>query len=328
LDTAGHIRTDDAKQSESAAIPVSEYIQHGDMDINAWLAERILAQCFYPPQQSRLKSGQISILRLVVLLKQNRWLDGSQITFCRLPTGRLILVNGYHRLSAVVRWGGSASFNVQIKDVADNEQLDAVYALFDRTKNFRARTTEQGSTALHFNQHLGVSKTMANAVTKAMVLIRNNYRPINNNDRESLVEYDSLEDRLQLAMDWRAEAQALDTVLKPSRGSLKRKIVGGAVTAVALTTLKYQPVKAAIFWSAVAANDGLRKHMPEHTLVEWLMTYRIEAGSRDAFIATALAWNAFYHGRSLSVLRISSTSGVLKINGTPVKDSDVEEEAS
>jgi hypothetical protein len=63
------------------------------MDINAWLAERILAQCFYPPQQSRLKSGQISILRLVVLLKQNRWLDGSQITFCRLPTGRLILVN-------------------------------------------------------------------------------------------------------------------------------------------------------------------------------------------------------------------------------------------
>ena len=306
------------RQTATGNPPLADIVQHGDMMIGPDLAKRILSDCFYHAQEGRMKSAKVSILRHVVRLRRGRWLPGSQITFCRINGGRLILVNGYHRLNAVVEFGDDASFNVQIIETKSGEEVDSIYSLFDRAKDARIRSREQGANALHFADRLGVSKTLAKTIGAAVLLIQNDYRPVKNSDREKMVEFDGIEDQLDLAMTWKREAREMDEILNPARGILKRKLMVGPVLAIALTTLRHQPQRAPAFWLNVARNDGLRKNTPEHTLVDWLLTYRMEANSTDGFVAVSLAWNAFYYNKPIGTLRVGAAKG-LRIAGTPVK---------
>lgn len=303
--------------SGSGSPDMRSQIRHGDMHIGPKLAQWIFTNCFYPDQERRLKTGRITVLRHVANLRRGRWLTGSQITFCRLPHGHLVLVNGYHRISAIIEFGDAAKFNVQIVDAADEAELRSIFSLFDRRKDSRARSSEQSSNALNFDERLGISKTMSKALGPAIILIQNEYSPVKPTDREKLVEYDALEDLLELALTWKEEAQILDAIVKSSRGILRRKLLLGRVLAVALTTVRFQSERARVFWSNVARNDGLRKNTPEHTLVEWLTTYRLEANGIEGFLGASLAWNAFFTHRPLGVLKVGATSGI-NIAGTPI----------
>lgn len=308
----------ETRHPDNHPLDMRSQIRHGDMYIGPELAKWILSNCFYHAQESRMKSGRISILRHVVRLRRGRWLDGSQISFAKMSGGRLILVNGYHRMSAIMEFGDAAKFNVQLIDVKDGDELDSLYSLFDRAKDSRTRTKEQGSNALHFDERMEISKTLSKAIGSAVLLIKNDYRPIKFSDREKMVEYDSIEDMLDLAMAWKREAQTFDEILRAAKTTLKRKLLAGTVLAVALTTLKYQHLRAGIFWGCVAANDGLRKNMPEHTLVDWLLSSRMEGNNAEGFIAVSLAWNAFYYNKPIGTLRVGAAKG-LRIAGTPVK---------
>jgi hypothetical protein len=279
-------------------------------------AKWVLENCFHPGQRNRMKTGRINILRHVVRLRRDRWIPGSQITFGKLPDGRLILLNGYHRISAIVEFGGSALFNVQIRPAHDEAEIDSFYSQFDRAKDSRARPVEQSNNALHIDGALGVSKTMAKSLLQSVILIQNGFSPVRHKDRESLVEFDSVEDRLALAMKWVPEANILDAIWAKSGGVLRRKLFTPSVMTVALATLRAQPLKATAFWTSVAGNDGLRSGTPEHCLVNWLLTYRLATPS-DGMVGAALAWNAFYHGRGLTMLKIGATTGV-RIGGTKI----------
>lgn len=304
-------------QSTTVKQEQHQVIQHGDMMIGPEIAQWVLDNCFYKGQEARMRTGRLSILRHVVRLRRGRWLAGSQIAFCRTPDGKLTLVNGYHRMNAIIQYGLPASFNVQIYDVNTSAEINARYSLFDRAKDSRIRPPMQANNALNVAGRLELSSTAAKQLIATVLLIQNGLRPIRPGDREALVEFDSLEDRIDLAEGWKKEAKALDDLYYRIGMEIKRKLFSPSVFSVALITMRHQQMKASIFWGAVANNDGLRKGTPEHTLVQWLLTYRMDPGTPDGIIAAALAWNAFFQGRSLRSLKIENTVG-FRLAGTPI----------
>lgn len=301
------------KSTEPPGFPLS----HGDCVITPETMRWVMENCFYPPQKDRMKSGGIHIQRFVLIMRRGRWMSGSQITLARLPSGKHYAVNGYHRAYAHIEFGKPLPYNVQIIDCADENAVDALFSQFDRAIGTRFRPYEQGANALHFSERIGVSRLTAKAVFGAVLLIKNGMRPIKHGDRAALLVIEAMEDRIDIAMEWKAEAIALDKILYRSGTTLKRKLMGGPIFAVALVTMKYQPEKAKDFWSRVATNDGLRRGSPEHTLVQRLLVERMESHSEEPFFIPALAWNAFYGGRALGAIKSGSVKE-LRIAGTPV----------
>lgn len=292
-------------------------IATGDQMIGPDMASRILSECFFDGQAKRMKTSRMAILMHVDRLRRGRWLANSQITFCRLPTGDLYLVNGYHRVSAIVEFGKPASFNVQVYDVDDMDGVSSKYALFDAPKSSRVRGDGQLMNALGFAERLGCSKDAARALFRASILIRNKMKPVREGDRESLLEMYNTEDRADFAMTWADECRLADECLHGASRALKDKMLNPSVFSVILCTLRYQRERAISFWTAVAKNDGLRKGTPEHTLVQRLVGERMVGGDMENFIVPALAWNAYFRGLPLTMIK-SGVTNDLKILGTPV----------
>lgn len=294
----------------------STLVVHGDQMIGPEKAKWIIENCFYAPQEARRKTGKLNVQRILIMMRRGRWIPGSQITFARLPNGKLYRVNGYHRTDAVIEFGKELRFNVQIIDCANDDAVDSLYSSFDRSIGTRQRSFEQAANALHFADKIGVSKQAAKGLHSAVALIHNGLRPIMHGHQFELVEIEALEDRLDAALPWKSEAAELDAILYRANVVLKRKLLAGPIFAVALITMRYQREKAKEYWARVASNDGLRRGTPEHSFVQRLLTDRMESHSEKPFQLAALPWNAFYYGRPLTQIKTDAPTE-LRIAGTP-----------
>lgn len=102
----------------------------------------------------------------------------------------------------------------------------------------------------------------------------------------------------------------------------KSKLYASGVMAVALVTLRHQPAKAVQFWRGIADDDGLRKGDPRKTLLQDFESRRVNYGTHlQRIIPSITAWNAFYEGRNISIIRVSESSQVL-VSGTPINHKD------
>jgi hypothetical protein len=112
--------------------------------------------------------------------------------------------------------------------------------------------------------------------------------------------------RIAIANEYVDAAQKYEAAITGCTGAFKRKLMNGGVAAVALATFKFQPIAAAEFWSGVALNDGLKKGDPRQTLHMHLYANKIAGAgglvNRAAF-APATAWNAFFEGRELHIIK-------------------------
>jgi len=292
-------------------------IHHGDQKIGPRLAARILKECSFAAQAKRTKSGVLGIARHAENMRRGLWIDNSQIHFCRLGSYQFVLVNGYHRLNAVIKYGSDVSFNIVMIDCDVENDVASVYARFDRPLLHRARSDDQALSAIGFAETLGVIRGVARALYRAIPLIRNEMRAIRNTDIETKVEMAIFEVRADAANNWSKEILLLDEICRLAGGELKRKLLNPATTAVILQTIKHSEVKAHEFWSRVARNDGLRVLSPEHTLVNALLSRRQFGGDNINFLIPALAWNAFYEGRTIRTIQ-AGAAGELRIAGTPI----------
>lgn len=284
-------------------------IREGRLRIGPELAQRILSEALYKNQR---KVYRHHVVLLADDMRRKRWTAGSQICFV-LFHGRLYLVNGQHRLHAVIESGEEIEFQILIEAADDEAQLAAIYYRFDRKQ--RARTTAEVLNAAGVAERFGLSKTAAKATFEAAGLISNGFRRANYQQDPLKARSDDL--RLDAARAWWEFGAEYDRLIEPADKVTKGKLFSSGVVAVALVTLKYQQERAVSFWGGLAEDDGLRSGDPRKTLRRDLLNRSLSSGSPITPVQVpALAWNAFYAGRSLKIIKVYDEAAV-RIAGTP-----------
>jgi len=290
--------------------PLEEIIHEGRMWISPELAKRIIAERVYARQRP-LKAGHVLVQ--ADMLKRGKFVSNHQIWFAT-TSGILHLVDGQHRLNAIIKSGIGAYFTVQLLPLKSADELHEAYNSFDRV--IRQRTTPEMLAATGVAEAHNVIRLTALALFRAAFLIHFKFNPPHSDIDPVAVRSDSL--RLSYAEPYWELAAEYEQLTQAAPGPDRRRLRSPQVMAVALLTLEHQHDKAVEFWGGIADNDGLRRGDPRNTLLVWLREKLFSRRGYPGAIAAALAWNAFYEGRKLESLRIGATSGVY-IFGTPLK---------
>ncbi len=305
INTHGEIR---------AIRPWETQIKEGRMLIGPDLAETILREANYGGQR-KVEQKDVSVY--AEMMRRGLWELSDPITFARL-NGNLTLVNGQHRLHAIIAYGREVEFRVAVNMCSTPEEVRALYYRFDTV--MRRRTSQQILNAIDLAADHGVSKTIASATYGAIGIIANGFIvPSNYTVRgENAAKLRIVDLRVEACEPWWPAARKMEEALTGAQSDLRPRILRASTFAAALMTMRYQEQKAFDFWRGTSRNDGLKRNDPRHVFVRDLMTRDASAGIHgQGVMAAAVAWNAYFERRPLSINKIAQNA-VLRIAGTPI----------
>lgn len=273
-------------------------IQEGRGVIDPAGAEFILRHAGFTGQR-RIVTQHVKTL--AGLMTDNDWRPDEQITFCALGP-KLVLVNGYHRLHAVIHANVDQTFALRILPVQSEEELRRVYATFDTVD--RKRNSGEVVRALGVLEAHGLDKLIGAAAYRAVPLLMNGLRAINKHEAEK-----NMLRRADVASGYWAYAKTYQDMIAGADRASRIKLALAGVTAVALLTIKHQPERAAQFWPRVADRAGLAARDPRLVLAGRLSNpsrYKTHGNVGEfprTVLDSALAWNAWNEGREVQLLR-------------------------
>lgn len=305
-----------ALSKSEQAQPVSNkrplHFREGRTIITADTAQRMLEEISYPRQRSyRIEH----IDALADQIKRQMLSDVTQIHLCRKPDGSLVVVNGHHRLNAVVASGISCGFQIAITDVENDEEVDRHYASHDTLARNRSTTDVLRATRLAEKSELPQT-FLARGKSAVLVILSGGIRePWRLNKPDA--KWQAPNRWLEGIRPWMPNMRAFHACLEGAGGFSYNLLNRKVVFSVALVTLKYQAEKAREFWSGIALDDGLKRSDPRKTLLNWLSEHPMASNMSEPHLrACAVAWNAWYEGRSLTVIKANGDGPVI-ILGTP-----------
>lgn len=269
------------------------------------LAATLRATCNYERQRTLRRRN---IKRLSLEMKGGRFTQGTAATFCRLPDGRMILVNANHSLEAVIDCGIPQRMVFIVISVADMDEVARIYGTFDIQ---RGRTWGDAMKAKGLDERI----PMSTKVMPALGEILNRFE----NSPDNIAANDSRAVRFELMEQYVDEATLIHEALAGAPSLHRNVILRKAVLAVALETARFQPGKAGEFWGGAAHDDALAAGDPRKALIRWLVANPMSSGgggTRSQARAAALCWNAWFEGRSINAVRHNSMVN-FRIVGTP-----------
>jgi len=295
-----------------------QIVSEGRLLIGPSLAKRILHECWFDGQEGRMNdTADMFIIRHVEHMRRGTF-HTSVIFFAVMPDGKMYLLDGYHRLNAVIDFGRDMKFVAIVEPCQTYDEVRSLYSTFNRPGSERIRTLPQILNALGIAEKLGVQKKMLESAYGVMPVIGNEMAPITRADKQAMAMAGVMEARCDLLETFSAEVIEYDRCISGAAATTKVLLRKSPVVAVALQTLKYQREMAIRFWTAVANDDGLRKGTPERTLLDYMRNNRHTGRNDDSIVGVALAWNAYFTGRPISALKINATK-TLHIEGTPIE---------
>lgn len=284
------------------------FVQEGFVTFSAVQANLVLRLCQFDGQR-RVTKDQVATL--ADIMTRGKWQPKDKLDFA-IFDGKPILLNGYHRMNAQVKSGRSIKWTVVCHPCATYEEVRELYYKFDT--NTRIRSGAQILAAVDFADNFGLTKQMAEALFRSVPVIANNFSSMHK-DKDRLTAK-VMDRRLDFARNYSAAAEKYWASLDGCQPSFKRKFLSAGVCAVGLVTFRYQPIVAQEFWSNVALNDGLRRGDPRQTLHNFFLARSVGNGSQVVTaIAPSLAWNAFFEGRDLQIIKIYERPNIY-ISGT------------
>lgn len=299
----------DPSAAADALLPLHLAVREGRRVFGPSLAERALTEAHYDGQR---KTYEHHVVLLADMMRRGKWSEGSQIAFARLGE-RLYLVNGRHRMHAVIASQRDIEFQVLIVDVQTMEEVAGLYYHFDVAT--RTRGTTEVLNAVGAADAYGLSKGAAKAVYGAVALIGNGL--VAPSYLRDPVRVRSVDHRLDAAKPWWPFGAQYESVIAPAEYATKKKLLRPGCVAVGMLTLKHQPELAVAFWDGVAKNDGLRRGDPRHAFLSDLTNRAVGSGSQaQTIIVPCAAWNAFYERKTITHIKVTSTS-VPRLLGTP-----------
>jgi hypothetical protein len=275
-------------------------------------AKRILDACKYPGQR-RVNDSTVAVY--AGMMRRDLWDLADPITFAELD-GRFYLVNGQHRMMAIILYGEAVVFRIAVNHCKTMDEVRALYWRFDTV--MRRRTNTDIVRVSDVAGKHGVSSATATAVYTAAGIITNGFVIPSSGTTKDVVKQRVVDLRINACEPFWPAAKMLEECFKVCDKDLRRPLTRATTFAVALITMMHQPEKAKAFWGGTATNDGLRRNDPRHTFVRDLLSRDNSVGKHgQAMYAAAVAWNAFYTNKNLSLIRVFDDHK-LRILGTPV----------
>jgi len=255
-------------------------------------------------------------------MKHGTFSSGTMIRFVSF-NGEWFLIDGQHRLWAVLLSDQPQSFVVLVTKVQSEEEIAWLYGNTDIGK---ARSTHELFGPLHLAENFRITPTDVDALASAVNFMANGcivYRFLGM-PREQLLT------RMRLYAPFAFEYVGL---LAGCRRSFRSAALRTPSFSVALLTLRYDhdnvdDTNAMAFWHGAITDDGLlvgdpRKLVNRHLLTTKLSSKRTSEGITivtPIYSARFLAscYNAYMGGRELRVARIKDDATPLRVHGVPV----------
>lgn len=271
-------------------------------------ANTAFQHCRYEKNRDE-KRGKSHIDALCRQMQNGEWLSRSPLDFALLPDGKLILVNGHHRLLAQVQSGQDIEWQIIIHDCADMDEVRNLFWRFDTV--IRKRSTQNVLAGVDAAESLGLSKTASFALVRASVFIESGMVPTQGQAHK---QYTPAE-KLRLMSEWADEAAAYELAVSLAPAKMRRKLYIGQVMGVALITYRAKPTLAKAFWEGMAKDDGLKRGDPRKTLLDFLRdTHGASTGLTATAVACARAWSAWCSERELGLIRVGRSP--VRISGS------------
>lgn len=236
----------------------------------------------------------------------------SEIKFAVTPDGRRHLINGQHRLLAIVPCGMPQTVLITTVSAHSMAHVSALYSAEDRGLS---RTLADTYGAHDLATAIGLPQHFLARATGAMPLLELGFSPRPTGYRMLDTK------RIRMLTDWSDELRSWIEIVGPygpgtsGAGRFNR----AAVIAVGLVTLRFQKDGASHFWKTAVENDGLKKGEPVRALVDYLADRTSSAGNLNYLYSKCVArcWNAYYEGRELRIVKAGGASDPILILGTP-----------
>lgn len=226
--------------------------------------------------------------------------------------GQRYLVDGRHRLSAIIISGIPQSMWVIETPCATDEDLAQLYARIDRGRGRSMGDALKGIGA--FNRIDGLSQPQMTALVACAPLLENGLTTMRVSG--SSYQSKSVEGRLEVIQPWLEAAKLFFTAVKePSFGSAQRLFYRRNVLPIALATFQDFPAKTLAweFWHGMAKDDAIPLGDPRKACIEMLRseTRLVKAALHEQNRRTGMGytahavtfcWNAWY--REVPVKRI------------------------
>lgn len=260
------------------------------------------------------------------MMKSGEWLPGTEIAIAYAPDGngqvRGSLVNGRHRLLAVIEADVPVDFAVKSFDCSGDTEVAKIYGTTDIG---RSRNINDYIRALSIEHEFGFPPSYTNKLGVAVSFMQAGFRTPNRTEITP-------EERVRQMRRYSVAASAYEEILTDigTRSCyVKMKIAG--VMSVALVTLDeatrtYGDDKVANFWIGMGRDDGLRIGDPRKTANSHLFEVGISAAAKNrrasaSYTARYLAncFNAWVENREIKYTRVPDANAPISITGTSFK---------
>lgn len=236
-------------------------------------------------------------------MKRGTWDDNSIIRIC-VVDDKDYLIDGQHRLNAVIKAGIPQTFIVQRQRVEDLETIARIYTMIDKSL---ARSVGDDLKALGFADRFDITADQARRLSSAVALIATDFRKPDQKTLHSDDRIRMMQEYLPAYHKYIRAIVAADRVMKP-------RMYRSATLGVALVTFRYSATKyhnVTDFWSGVASDDGILAEDPRKYCNRHLMYVGMIGGgaSGENFIKHQTAavssrlvagyFNAFIEERSM-----------------------------
>lgn len=247
----------------------------------------------------------------------------TQITFLR-HNGSMELVDGQHRLSAVVKSGLAQKFVVVVRDVETEGDVANAYYRLDQALR---RTTTDQYRVLGLSDELDLTATDLNALGASVKFIWNNFQKSTGAGRALHPD-----ERLLLIREYQDAARHYFTAKMGCPSEISSSAIRAATVSVALVTYRYSSqeyglAKVDEFWHGVLLDDNvskgdIRKQANRHLLTTGMMSSsgnQFANAVSPAYSARLLArcFNAFASNENLKQAKVLDSTAPMLILGSP-----------
>lgn len=236
-------------------------------------AKQWLENCRYPLQR-KLRKDRIAMY--AEIMRRGDWVQDKELKFACMD-GKLYLVNGQHRLSAIVASGLPQMFNVITVHVGDNEQLAAIYNTED---NNIIRTFDDVVRTTLLPNVTGICRSDLSTLKAAVVYINDNFG-VRRTKIDSWLIASQIEKIYHEPFSYFLEAISGASEKRFSR--TKKKFQRASVVSVAIVTYmesvkQFGFSKVDAFWSGAAKDDGLKRGDPRKVMIEHITNTSMPSG--------------------------------------------------
>lgn len=268
------------------------------------LAEFWLDKYHYDDQRNIRKSN---LELLVTEMANGRFLPNSMLVFWKDDRGDLLLIDGQHRLSSVVKSGNAQHFWIQTI-TGDPKKLGIFYSVIDIGS---PRSTNDGFDAMHVE--LPQSWLRQGSIVAAVRKIAEGFSHTYTRETPPVIAA-----RLH---EWYDAIDLYGNAVKG--GSFAGVMRGSRIMAAGLIVARYQPALAEQFLNGISYDDGLLQDDPRKMLVKQLAdsasivrTLGARHESRSGRLL-AYIWNKYYQGKPASRMPNLDTFQSIVFEGTP-----------